>query len=156
MEKELQVLFKEFVAECRYSACLSAETIKGYEYVFKLFQKIMPEVTEPESLIESTLTRFFERIQTRMRVVGKDTLRQGVKKSTIKTQWTKLNVFFKWLEKKGYLDKNPLSGIKPPRVSYDDFRRLEDNEINKIYAGIVVHSKSPFMRLRGKLTQKLC
>ena len=147
MKKDLQQLFNDYMNECRYSACLRPETIRGYKNVFILFLKIMPEVTTTESLTTEMLNLFFQRIQTRTRVVGRDTLKTGVRKSTIKTQWSKLNVFFKWLCEKSYLEKNPLKNIKPPRVSYDDFKRLEDNEIHKIYTAISLHSFN-FLLLR--------
>lgn len=144
----LQELFEQYINECRYSACLRTETIRGYQNVFNLFLKIMPEVTTTESLNPGMLNEFFKRIQTRLRVVGRDTIKKGVKKSTIKTQWAKLNVFFGWLCKKRYMTENPLKDIKPPRVRYTDFRRLEDNEIPKIYAAVVLQSSNTFMLRR--------
>lgn len=150
---ELQQLFEEYVSGCRYSARLSRETIRGYQSVFNLFLKVMPEITELEDLTPEMLNEFFKRIQTRIRIVGKDTPKTGVRNSTIKTQWTKLNVFFKWLCKKGYLekDKNPLVDIKPPRVTYDDFCRLEDADVRRIYTAITLHSANSFMQRRDTM-----
>ncbi len=136
MDKGLNELFQEYINECLYTKRLRPETIRGYKAVFSLFLKIMPEITSIELLTTPTLIEFFKRIQTRQRIVGRNTIKTGVKKSTIKTQWTKLNVFFDWLHRKDHLVKNPLTEMESPKVSYDDFKRLEDHEINKIYSAI--------------------
>jgi site-specific recombinase XerD len=148
MENELKQLFAKYINESEYSARLRPETIRGYKAVFDLFLNIMPEATELEDLTPAMLNEFFKRIQTRTRIVGRNTLKTGVKNSTIKTQWTKLNVFFDWLYKKNHIEENPLEDIKPPRVNYDDFKRLEDAEINRIYSAIVTYSNSPLMLRR--------
>jgi integrase len=135
-ENNLQQLFELYIKECMYSMCLRPETIRGYSAVFTLFLKVMPEVADVTDLKRSMLIEFFHRIQTRERVVGKNQVRIGVRKSTTKTHWTKLNVFFKWLKEKQHIKQNPLEGIKPPRVSYIDFKRLTPKEINRIYASI--------------------
>lgn len=153
-KKNLQQLYDDFINECRYSACLQPETIRGYRNVFNLFLKIMPEVTSIEFLTIEMLNLFFKRIESRQRMVGKE-LKTGVKKSTIKTHWTKLNVFLDWLKRKHYLEKNPLDEIKPPRVSYDDFKRLETNEINKIYSAIINYSSSALICRRDTLMVSL-
>ena len=144
-------LFEQYVYECRYSACLRPETIRGYTAVFNLFQKVMPLATTTASLTPDTFNEFFRRIQTRQRIVGKNTLRTGVKKSTIKTQWSKLNAFLAWLCNKGHLDTNPLTGIKPPQPDYNDFRRLEDSDIHKIYSAIARQSANSLMLRRDNL-----
>ncbi len=155
MESELQKNFNEYTSECQFSACLRSETIRGYKAVFSLFLKIMPEVSNLESLTTEMLNEFFKRIKTRTRVVGKDTLKVGVKSSTIKTQMSKLNAFFKWLQMKGRIENNPLKNIKPPRVTYDDFRRIEDDDINKIYSAISLHSNNSFVERRDTLMVSL-
>ena len=136
MKYDLPQLFEDYKNECRFSACLRPETIRGYKAVFQLFLKMMPEVSSVEFLTEQMLNEFFKRIENRQRLVGKDTIKTGVKKSTIRTQYSKLNVFFKWLEHKKYIEENPLKNIKPPKVNYDDFKRLQDEEIHKIYSAI--------------------
>lgn len=152
---ELQQLFEEYISGCRYTAKLRVETIRGYQSVFKLFLKVMPEVTELEDLTPEMLNEFFKRINTRIRIVGRDTPKVGVKNSTIKTQWTKLNVFFDWLCKKNHIEENPLEEIKPPRVNYDDYKRLEDTEINRIYSSVVIYSTTPLMLRRDTLMVSL-
>src|ERR1035437_7638332 len=140
MEKNLQELFEQYINEAQYSACLRSETIRGYRAVFNLFLKIMPKVSTPELLTNEMLNEFFKRIQSRQRIVGKNTLKTGVKKSTIKTQWSKLNVFFTWLYKRNYINENPLKYIRPPQPVYDDSRRLEDSDVRRIYSAITLHS----------------
>ena len=153
--ESLPKLFDKYVDELCYSACLRPETIRGYRNVFELFLRLMPEVTTLKDLTPEMLNEFFKRIQTRQRKVGKETIKTGVKKSTIKTQWSKLNVFFVWLEKEGLIAINPLNNIKPPKVTYDDFKRLKDDEVNKIYATISMHSSSPFILRRDTLMVSL-
>ncbi len=154
-ESQLQGFFREYISECQFSACLRPETVRGYCAVFSLFTKIMPEVSSTEFLTPEMLNDFFKRIQTRKRLVGRNTVKTGVKNSTIKTQYSKLNVFFGWLCKKGYLERNPLKDIRPPQVNYDDYRRLEDNEINKIYSAITLHSSNPLMLRRDTMMVSL-
>ena len=134
---QLESLFNEYVNECQFSMCLRSETIRGYRAVFSLFSKVMPEVSTTGELNTEMLNLFFKRIKTRSRIVGRNTIKTGVKSSTIKTQYSKLIVFFKWLCQKGYLELNPLKNIKAPQVNYDDYRRLEDEDINKIYSAII-------------------
>ncbi len=154
-ESKLEKLFREYIGECQFSMCLRPETIRGYGNTFRLFSKIMPEVSSAESLNPAILNEFFRRIHTRQRLVGKNTIKTGVKNSTIKTHYCKLIVFFKWLCKKGYLNQNPLENIKAPEVNYDDYKRLESNDINKIYAGISLHSTNPLMLRRDTMMVSL-
>lgn len=138
-EKELSVVFNKYINECRFSARLSKETIKGYKNTFELFEKIMPEVTSVELLTKSSLVEFFKILDNRPRKVGKCEIRVGVKKTTVKTYWTKLNTFFNWIKENKLIEENPLKGSKPPRVRYDDFKRLTDDEVNKIFSSIILH-----------------
>ena len=148
---DLQQLFNQYESQAQFSKRLRPETIRGYKAVFNLFLKVMPEIDTPELLSPETLNQFFKRIQNRKRIVGRDTLKTGVKDSTIKTQWSKLNVFFNWLYIKNHIDKNPLEDIRPPKVSYDDFRSLEDADIHKIYSAIMFHSSDSFIQRRDTL-----
>lgn len=148
MKKNLQQLFEEYTNEIKFSACLRPETIRGYRNVFHLFLKVMPEVSTTENLTPEMLNEFFKRIHTRIRIIGRDTSVSGVKKSTIKTQRSKLNVFFTWLHDKGYLGKNPLKDIPCPKVIYDDSKRLENSDIHKIYSAITQYSSNSFILRR--------
>lgn len=149
-EVDLKELFEDYINECKYSAILSSETIRGYKNVFELFLKVMPEIDNVELLTTEMLNEFFKRIQTRIRPVGK-MHKKGVKASTIKTQRSKLNVFFEWLVKKNHLTESPLKNIKAPKVSYKDFRRLKDEDILKIYASVILHSSNNFLLRRNTL-----
>lgn len=152
---QLEQLFSDYINECQFSMCLRPETIRGYIAVFKLFSKVMPEVSATGELSPEMLNLFFKRIKTRTRIIGRNTLKTGVKNSTIKTQFSKLIVFFEWLCKKGYLEQNPLRNIKAPQVNYDDFRRLEDEEINKIYSAIVRCSNNALLLRRDTVMVSL-
>lgn len=149
-QRDLKELFREYVNESKFTRCLRPETIRGYEAVFNLFLKIMPEVCLLGDLSPEMLNQFFKRIETRQRIVGKK-LKTGVKKSTIKTQYSKLNAFFAWLKNNRYIEESPLKDIRPPHVSYDDYKRLTDNELNRIYSAIVRSSGSPLIQRRDTL-----
>lgn len=152
--QSLQKLFELFEYEMSISRRLRPTTIRGYKAVFKLFEKLMPEITTPDQLSEAVMLLYFKRVQERKRIVGKDTL-SGVKDSTIKTQWNKLNPFFKWLEKKHYIEegKNPLDSdnMTAPSVRYDDVKTLPDEQVKMIYGAINMHSINSFIKRRDTL-----
>jgi integrase len=102
----------------------------------------MPEITNTESLTTQMLIEFFKRLETRERIVGKDTIKVGVKNSTIKTYWSKLNSFFEWIQRKNLIESNPLKRIKPPELIYIDQRALSNTDIRKLYSAITLHSNS--------------
>jgi integrase/recombinase XerD len=148
MENELQSYFGRYIDEAEHSSGLSKVTVAGYKAVFNFFLKIMPEVTDLESLTEEMLNEYFKRIHTRRRVVGRNTPKIGVKDTTIKTHWAKLHTFFAWLKNRDLIRKNPLINIRPPSVSYEDFRRLTDKQIKEIYAAIALHSINTLVQRR--------
>ena len=151
----LTQLFEEYINECKYCTHLSPETIRGYIAVFTLFLKVMPEVTELDLMTSGMLVEFFKRIETRARIVGRNTLKVGVKGSTIKTQYSKLNAFFAWLVRKAYLKENPLQNIKPPCPIYDDPQALTNEEIHKIYSAVTLHSSNAFTLRRDTMMVSL-
>lgn len=53
------------------------------------------------------------------------------------------------------MKQNPLTHIKAPQVNYDDFRRLEDEEINKIYSAIVRCSNNTLLLRRDTVMVSL-
>jgi integrase len=108
----------------------------------------MPEITEPKSLDTEMLTEFFMRLQTRERIVGINTRKTGVKNSTIKTYWSKLNAYFEWLLKKNFIQNNPLNGIKPPEPQYEDQRALKDEDVRKLYSAVTLHSQNTLVLRR--------
>jgi integrase/recombinase XerD len=148
METNLKKLNSQFIAECKYSSRLRDETIRGYVNTFKLFELIMKEIITTKDLTPSSLVEFFKQLDTRDRKLNNGKIQVGVKNTTIKTYWAKLNVFFKWLEKSDYIEKNPFEGKKSPRVSYDDFKRLTDEEVRKIITSIVQGGNKPFAYCR--------
>ena len=151
----LKKLFNDFENECIYEKRLRSETIRGYRSTFDLFLRVMPEVVDLEFITHEMLIEFFKRLEKRKRLVGKDTIKSGVKNSTIKTYWHKLDVFFKWLVQKEYLETNPFEGKKPVRVSYDDYRRLKDSDVYKIYSSIMLYSKNSFILRRDTMMVSL-
>lgn len=108
----------------------------------------MPEITIPQSLTTEMLNEFFKRLHIRERKVGKNTFKSGIKNSTLRTYWSKLNTFLKWLENKQIITKNPISAIKPPEAIYEDDRALGEADIRKLYSTITLHSKSQLMLRR--------
>ena len=148
IEKSPQQLFAEFIKECQYAKRLRSETIRGYTEVFHVFVSIMPEVTELKFLTMEMLSEFFKRLQTRERIVGIDTIKIGVKNSTIKTYQSKLNVFFEWLHRKALIQENPMRQIKPPELTYDDVRALNEDSVRKLYAAVSLHSTNTLVLRR--------
>lgn len=136
-ESELKKLFNTFVLERKYSSRLRRETIRGYENTFKLFNQIMPNILVTEDLTSNSLNLFFERLDTRNRKLNNGEIKVGVKDTTIKTYWAKLNVFFKWLKANKHIEENPLEGKKSPKVKYDDIKRLTDDGVNRIISSII-------------------
>ena len=142
--KYLQPLLEEYLQECEYSSRLRPATIRGYRAVFSLFISIMPEILTVEHLMPSSVVEFFKRLQVRKRIVGKCTTKSGVRDSTIRTYWAKLNAFFSWLVVTKHLQNNPLKGVKkPPEPKYEDSRALKDDEVDKIIAAIVSRANGP-------------
>ena len=131
----LRPLFDDFIRECKYTHRRRPETLRGYEAVFSTFLKLCPQASL-DTLTPQTITQFFETLQTRQRVVGKGTVTQGVKDSTVGTYSSKLFSFFTWLVKEGHLPKNPLEGVKRVYPVYDDNKMLRKNEVQKIRAAI--------------------
>ena len=147
-EKNLQQLFDDYVKECQFSSRLSSETVRGYTEVFNLFITTMPEISDSKSLTTEMLTEFFKRLQTRARKIGINTIKIGVKSSTIKTYWSKLNCFFEWLVRKALILENPLKGIKPPEQEYEYQRALGDDDVRKLYSAVTLHSHNALILRR--------
>jgi len=151
MEKDLKKLFDDCMGERRFISRLRSETIRGYNNVFDLFLKLMPEIKKTDDLSETVCKNFFKLIQERERIVGKSKIISGVKNSTIKTQMAKLNVFFKWLEMRGFIKENPLKNIKKPSVKYVDFKRVDDNDIHKLYSSVVLNPVNNLLSARDNM-----
>ena len=148
---DVKKVINEYLADCRYPGGLSQETIRGYRQVLETFinPKIMPEVKSVKDLVPEIMREFFKRLETRKREVGRGEIRIGIKQSTRKTYWSKLNSFFVWLVLNGYIEKNPFDQMKKPdEPVYDDKRSLEDDEIDQIIAAVHNHSKNTLILRR--------
>jgi integrase/recombinase XerD len=148
MKHNLKDLFDKYLLECQYTRRLRSETIRGYKEALRNFFFVMPNITEPDQLTREITAEFFYRIQVRKRIVGKDIEKVGLKDSTIRAYWSKLNSFFMWLEQNKYLEKNPLHNTKPPEPVYDDNRALSKEEISKIISAITLKSHNRFLKKR--------
>jgi integrase/recombinase XerD len=137
MKKDLAYLHKQFMTECEFSVKLSPETLRGYQSSFDLLVKIMPGI-ELGDLSPEMITEYFKRLETRKRKVGRNTAKQGVKKSTIATYRSKLNKFFEWLRIKGFILENPFRKIAYPAVHYDDKKFLKREQIEKIFSALAL------------------
>lgn len=153
-QDELVKLFEQFSWECQFSGKLSKTTIRGYRSVFCLFLVIMPEINSAKQLTPQMMVEFFKRLDQRTRFVGKAKRVTGIKSSTAKTYWTKLNSFFNWLERYSII-KNPLQNIRPPKVVYEDVQSLKETEIRRIYSSITLHSRSMLEQRRNTVMVSL-
>jgi len=151
MKKDIKQLFEKYIDECINSRGLRPETIKGYKAVFDHFSTMMSEVVEVESLTAETMNLFFKRIRTRKRIVGKDTEKIGLEDSTIKTYGNKLNAFFVWLIKRGFMTKNPLDTIQLKFPQYNDQRALKPEEVHKIISAVSLNPKDSLMLKRDTM-----
>lgn len=148
MKKDLQQLHREFLKECEFSMKLSSETLRGYRDSFKLLIKLMPHI-DSASLVPDMITEFFRRLEKRGRRIGRDTIKRGIKKSTLATYRSKLNKFFEWLRIKGHLEENPFKRIPYPSVRYEDKKFLRRDQIEKIFAALALASPRPIVRKRN-------
>ena len=154
VSSELQQLFETYIADCQYSKNLRPQTLKGYQEVFSVFQKLLPDIKEVDDLHPHLISEFFKRLSTRERIVGRDTIKIGVKPSTIKTYYNKLIAFFRWLETYGHIKHGILTNhiTKPPAPIYDDQKALSDSQVSKIVSSITLYSMdNPFMYKRDIL-----
>lgn len=150
MTKNLQQLFSEYISECQFARRSRPATIRGYQQTFITFCTIMPGIAL-QDLTSTTLTRFFKILEERKRIVGKGTVKVGVKKSTIATYWCKLNNFFTWLQRRNYLKENPFSGMTYPLPVYEDRKFLRRIQVEKILAAIHSHFNGNLLILKRNL-----
>lgn len=150
MRKNLQQLFEEFIYECEFVRKIRAETLRGYYQSFKTFVKLTPDVSV-DNIDSSTIVSFFKLLQERRRVVGKGTIKTGIKKSTAAAYWSKLNAFFTWLTMKGYLSESPFKGMKYPSPTYEDKKFLHKEEVEKILTAIYINHNENILLLKRNL-----
>lgn len=147
----LKELFAEYISKCRYSSRLRPETVRGYEAVFRTFSVLMPHVVDTADLTEKTMNEFFKTVEVRKRIVGRNTEKVGVKASTIRTYWNKLNTFCEWLYVREHIPVNPLKDIKPAYPHYDDNRAVTKEDINKIFSAVILHADNSLLLRRDTL-----
>lgn len=123
------------MAECRYSARLAPATLRNYQATFDLFISIVPAVS-PVSLTTGTLTRFFQELETRQRIVGHGKLKKGVKATTVATYRAKLAPFFNWLKQRRYVTVSPFDNIPRPEIIYSEPQYLHREHVQKILAAV--------------------
>jgi len=143
--KTLNELFETYIQICEYTLRRRPATIQSYKDSFGHLCKLVPEIVRPHHLTETRMNEFFKRMQTRKRIVGRDTIKVGVKNSTIASYWSKLNPFFIWLEASGHIDKSPLAYIAKPKEHYENKPAVKKRHLEKLYASILLHNKSVFL-----------
>ncbi|NND76999.1 MAG: tyrosine-type recombinase/integrase [Flavobacteriales bacterium] len=131
--KTIEECFEEYITECKYARGLRPATLKGYIECFRNFVSLMPELKETNDLCPNSLTVFYQRLNLRQRR-GK----VGVKNSTLHTYYTKLMIFFRWLEERSYLVNGFLTNkiLKPTAPTYEDEKALTPEEVSAILSSI--------------------
>jgi integrase len=149
--EDLQSLFDTYINECTYVTKLRAETVRGYEHVFKLLLRIIPEMNL-DMLTPKVMVEFFRRLEKRDRKVGRIFKNTGIKTSTAATYRKKLNHFFKWLKLRNHIDQNPFDFMPYVAPEYGDQRWIRKEDLEKIIAAIVTtHYKNSFLLKRNLL-----
>ncbi len=148
--QETQKLFQEFLWECEYARKLRPETLRGYSEVFLTFTKLVPEIGLND-IGPATLTSFFKLLNERKRIVGRGTIKVGIKKSTVATYWSKLNSFFTWLEHKHHIASNPLRQMRYPAPKYEDRKYLRKDQVEKIFTAIYIHHDGNLLILKRNI-----
>lgn len=127
----LRVLHEMFIKFKYYGERNSVVTIKGHRDTFELFMKFNRKITLVD-LTEATIINFLEFINTRERKIGREYVVRQYKNSSIVIIRNRLNVFFDWLLKRGYIKTNPFERIPYPKVSYTDRRAYSQKEFEAI------------------------
>ena len=143
--KNLNELFQQYIQVCEYSLRRRPATIKSYKEAFEQLIKLVPEIVSPQHLTETRMNEFFKRMQTRKRIVGRDTIKIGVKNSTIASYWSKLSPFFNWLEANRHIDKSPLAYISKPKEYYENKPAIKKRDIEKLYSSILLQNNNTFL-----------
>lgn len=145
---DIRELFRDYIDECQYSRRLRPDTIRGYKAIFGAFLNAMPEVKTLDDIRVETIQTLFRRLQTRTRIVGRNTEKVGIKASTARSYYNKLGSFFQWLQMRGHIERDPMAQIKAPVPVYDDHKALEHRDVQKIIAAVCLHSKNNLIRKR--------
>lgn len=147
---DINQLFQQFIWESEYAQRLRPETIKSYKDVFSLLTKVIPDLTI-DDITPATVTNFFRILNERKRIVGRNTIKVGIKKSTVATYWGKLNSFFTWLEQRNHILANPFGQMRFPKVSYEDVQYLKKEEVERIFTALHTHYNGNLLILKRNL-----
>lgn len=132
MRKTIDDLFEQFLQEWEFTRRAKKSTLRGFVQAIKLFRNLLPDVTI-ETLTVASVTQFFRVLQQRKRSVGKGIIKTGVKNSTVRNYWSKLNTFFEWLYVHHYLSENPFRFMRLPPLVWDDVKFLKKEQIERIF-----------------------
>jgi site-specific recombinase XerD len=151
MTDNLKILFDEFVHQQTFTGKKRPATIEGYKAAFRLLTELMPEANIQTVQNYQLLNKFFEKLETRERVIGRGRIVTGVKASTVGTYYSKLNAFFKWLKNKEHIKVNPFTQLSPPDVEYLDRKFLMSEDVQRLFnaCGFTVQWSSEFLRRRN-------
>ncbi|MBS1624076.1 MAG: site-specific integrase [Bacteroidetes bacterium] len=140
--------FENYINECTYSKRLRSATIRASEQAYKQFIRVVPEIESCHEVTPAVLTVFFQRLQTRERIVGRKAKVTGIRDVTIRAYACRLKTFFKWLKDRKQISDNPFDTFKIPTPQFTDHRALTGDEIKRIMGCIVQHSGSTFIMRR--------
>ncbi len=148
---ELEILFKDFLNEQKFTRCARHATLQGYVAAMQLFLRIVKEADLRNIQDRPTWIGFFSALNERKRLVGKQMKQTGVKASTLLTYRSKLDVFMRWLVATNQIKTNPLTSIERPNVQYVDRRFLTESEIRRLFQTCQYDHKwaSDFIRIRN-------
>jgi len=137
-KKTLNEHFQEFYSSAKHSQGLREETLRGYEAAFQRLSGLMPNLTLDKLTVE-TMDSFFRELGEQKRENASGKITQGVKSSTLLTYRSKLNSFFRWLQAKELISKNPFSSMKAPHVEYIDKKYLDGGQVAKINSAVLMN-----------------
>lgn len=145
---KLDELFEDYINECRFVKRLRPESLRSSTEAFKHFIRMVPEVSTSSDISSEVLSVFFKRLQARQRIVGRNTIKTGVKDTTVASYAGKLRTFFNWLQSRQYIKVNPFNGLSLPRPVMTDHRALTGDEIKRIMAAVAQGSINAFLMKR--------
>lgn len=128
-------LHNDFIREKRLSR-KSEETLKSYKINFNVFYNFLT-YKKLEEINKSTLLSFFEYLDTRKRIIGRNEEVSGVCSNTLRTYRNRLSPFFDWLKYNNYIDRNPFYNMEPLKIEENDKEKiLHKDKIEKIFTAI--------------------
>lgn len=131
---ELHELFIKFKL---HGARNSSATIRGYRQNFELFLQFNSKL-KLKDITEKTVIDYLEFLNTRERKVGKQNIVRVYKSSSLAVVRSRLNVFFRWLLERQYIEINPFEKIPYPDISYTDRRAFNAKEFETICYAVSV------------------